>query len=74
MKTKLISSLAIVGAVSIATLSFTNAVNSTHNSIAVKQGEPNTLTDAEKKAGWKLLFDGKSINGWRAYQNKKTDS
>jgi hypothetical protein len=24
----------------------------------------NTLTDAERDAGWKLLFDGKTTNGW----------
>jgi hypothetical protein len=30
-------------------------------------GEANTLTGAEKAAGWKLLFDGKSLAGWRAY-------
>jgi hypothetical protein len=27
---------------------------------------PNALTEAEKAAGWRLLFDGKSLAGWAA--------
>jgi hypothetical protein len=33
---------------------------------------PNTLTAQEQKQGWKLLFDGKSLDGWRLF--KKTDT
>jgi hypothetical protein len=29
-----------------------------------------TLTDKEKKQGWKLLFDGTSLAGWRSYKSE----
>jgi hypothetical protein len=38
--------------------------------LAARAAEPNTLTDEEKAAGWKLLFDGKSTDGWRNYKKE----
>ena len=32
--------------------------------------EHNTLTAAEKEAGWRLLFDGQSLDGWRRYDGE----
>ncbi len=31
---------------------------------------PNALSEAEKKAGWTLLFDGKSFDNWRNYKKE----
>src|SRR5436309_2527317 len=36
--------------------------------LTARASEPNQLTDAEKLAGWKLLFDGHSTKGWRGYE------
>ncbi len=35
---------------------------------------PNTLTGAEKAAGWELLFDGKTMNKWRNFRKKTIGS
>lgn len=42
------------------------------SSLATLQAAPkqNTLTAKETNQGWKLLFDGKKIEGWRGYKSE----
>ena len=45
------------------------------SSLALQSGTPgtpgpNTLTAAEKAAGWRLLFDGQSLDSWRGYRRE----
>lgn len=44
------------------------AVHAAENADAA---QPNTLSAAQQREGWKLLFDGKSTAGWHRY-NRKT--
>lgn len=41
-------------------------------SALVAQAEPKALTDAERAAGWRLLFDGRTLQGWRAFAKPGT--
>jgi cytochrome c len=43
------------------------------NEVEKPKGD-NMLTEAEKDAGWMLLFDGKTTKGWRGYQTEKIGS
>lgn len=36
---------------------------------AADHSPPNTLTNAEKMAGWRLLFDGQTLTDWKASEN-----
>jgi len=39
------------------------------SALAIPSMAQNTLTDKEKKDGWKLLFDGTSTKGWKTFNS-----
>lgn len=52
----------------------TETQDSTKNKLEAKEtvaSADNALTDAEKEAGWQLLFNGKDTNGWRSFNKEK---
>ena len=40
---------------------------------ASAQNQPNTLAPKEAAAGWKLLFDGSTLNGWEPHMASATE-
>ncbi len=60
MKTRFVIACVLAGVTALPNLSLARA-----------DEEPNTLTPAEKEAGWQLLFDGQTFDGWRGYKMKE---
>ena len=44
------------------------------DSVAVVAPSDNMLTPEQVAEGWSLLFDGKTMTGWRPFKNQETDS
>jgi len=42
--------------------------------LRAQEPAPNTLTAAERSAGWRLLFDGTNTKGWRGFRMKTMPS
>lgn len=42
------------------------------SSVLAHGAEPNQLSAEEKSSGWKLLFNGKDLTGWRTYNKPST--
>ncbi|MCR9290801.1 MAG: DUF1080 domain-containing protein [Bacteroidetes bacterium] len=54
-----------------------NSIPQNNNGTVVDAPQPtphNALSEAEKAAGWKLLFDGETTNGWRNFKKQTIGS
>jgi hypothetical protein len=55
----------------VAVITFFSIKNANAHVVIIKDtGSNNMLTQTEKQQGWKLLFDGKTLNGWRTYKHQ----
>jgi len=62
-----VRSLSLAALAAIVGITLTAAADDRPATIAVpRPATPNTLTDAERAAGWRLLFDGRTTDAWRA--------
>jgi hypothetical protein len=67
----LIQTLSGLGLVVLAVLLGGAGESSARQNPAIKTApQLNQLTDAEKKAGWKLLFDGATLKGWHNFKKE----
>ncbi len=51
----------------------TDADSTTQSSTAIVSDAP-VLTEQQKADGWKLLFDGKTMEGWRTFKGKENNT
>ena len=66
LSASILSALVITSCQKAATSEDTAAADS---AAAPAPAAPNTLTAEEQAAGWELLFDGRTLNGWKRFNH-----
>lgn len=60
--------LAAMSAACAANTASTSQTTTSGPTASAQTGAANVLTESERAAGWRLLFDGKTTTGWRGYK------